>query len=167
MTSERNNPMQKTIPFEDVKLMDESKPLGESEGLIAINMVLDLKKDRSRQAMYWRMFAGIVLVIVVVLSIVNYVSRHDQLRVFEGLLQTSPLIVPAPDQSNLSFALLTKVEHTIFFYDKLKGNLERRIKVNAIAGRDQSPELLREIEEFNAMALACSWDPITPPPISP
>ena len=73
MTSENTQDFHQAIPFEHMRRMEdenmrhreEAKDLAEADGQIAINMVLDLKREvsetqeRNRKAMYWRLFAGI------------------------------------------------------------------------------------------------------------
>ena len=165
------NPQPTTIPFEDHAEMEEQKTLKEADAEVAINMVLDLQEqmkledDRRRQATYWRTFAGIVLVLVVILSLMNYTSRKEQVEVFSGLIEASPLALNdnlVVQNNELNEVRLADLKTTLFFYHQLKADYERRIS-NMTEGKIVLPGTLQNIKDFNRMAEARGMDPVILP----
>ena len=159
MNSKGNNPLQKTIPFEDPTEMDEQKNLLEADAQVAINMVLDLKEQikvgevRRRQATYWRIFAGIVLVLVVVLSILNYSSRKHETDALHTLVEAVPFTMNESlvmDYKELNDLRLADLETSLFFYQMVKADFERRIRLAQNGGPALSLLLISNMESFNA-----------------
>ena len=178
MNSKGNNPLQKTIPFEEPSEMEEQKALVEADAQVAVNMVVDLKRDmqigeaRRRQATYWRFFAGIVLIVVVVLSLMNLQSRTKETTALHNLIEAVPFTLNESvvvKNNELHDLRLADLETSLFFYQMIKADFERRIRLAQNGGPALSLLLISNMESFNARARANDWDPvlISPPPISP
>ena len=151
---------------------EEAKDLAEADGQIAINMVLDLKREvsetqeRNRKAMYWRLFAGLVLIVVVILSVMNYTSRKEQVEVFSSFIEASPLALNdnlVVENNDLNKLRLADLKATLFFYHQLKEDYERRIRAEINEGKIVVPFVLQNIKEFNQMAEARGMDPVILP----
>ena len=172
MTSKHYNPFQKTIPFEDAQNMEELEPVEDSSGQIAINMVLDLQAERTKQATRWRTFAGFALLLVIALAVMNYASRSEQLVVFDKLLGPKSAHVLNADlvrqNEGLNGVALLQLERSLFFYHSSKNSMERRIRNDLALKGTLNAVVQEDLRAFNSMALASGWDlislPASPPP---
>ena len=163
MTSESNESQRNTIPFDEIKVMDDTHPLAESEAQIAINMVLDMKADRAKQQGMWRVFAGVVacvLVVIAILTALNYHARYQQVSAFEMLMTTSPMAVNealAKENKALADARLEEVARSMFFYHQCKFDFEREVQLAMNDGIPLTPHQVNKIKAFNDRAKLSGW----------
>ena len=169
MTSESNESQRNTIPFDEIKVTDDTHPLAESEAQIAINMVLDMRKEREATNKNWRVFAGSVglgLCVMIAFAFLNFLARDEQVKAFNKMIETSPMAINealAKENKALADARLEEVARSMFFYHHSKFEYEREIQIAMRSGFSLTPHQIRQIKSFNTRAKLSGWPEVKLP----